>query len=501
MAQDETTSQTKLGIDLGTELSLQSDRLVHRLKGVFIGMEQDECIIVRVTPEQFRGISPNYLWRSPVICRYVHQGRIFGFQSNFLDAISFPISALLLSYPEQVECVELRQHPRTECFLPGLLTKRDSEERFEAFILDISEGGCRCSIHSQANEAFDAFEPGDPVELYTSLGTQGQRSFRAVVRNIYLTEIQELLVGMQFDELAGEDRGFVVQFILNTNSEMRAQSFQEFQEWQGHRLPRDLAALYIDSYPTEIIDGSGLRPVSLQVAVGLDFDARKDLIDLRVTPGLPDAQSWKRMLDDLRKRGLNRCLLAVSGERPGLMEALSDAFPDSDLQLCFRSLLTRVHKKTHPKDRFEDELRKIGKAENFHEGLDMWGDLLDKFRERYAELCAELDEKPFQYLVFLNLPIDIREEFSSVASIQSLFSILDGFRLSSGGSFASGDDLLIKAFWANWRLHGNSQEPIPSLASNLGLLEERFEQIFLDRPNRTPFMKRTAGFQGLDKPG
>ncbi|MEE8587466.1 MAG: transposase [Acidobacteriota bacterium] len=501
MAQDEPTPQTALGIDLGTELSLQSDRLVHRLKGVFIGMDRDECIIVRVSPEQFRGILPHYLWRSPVICRYVHEGRVFGFQSNFLDAISFPISALFLSYPERVECVDLRQHPRTECFVPSLLSKRESQERFETFILDISEGGCRCSIHSQATQAFDAFEPGDQVELHTSLGTQGRRSFRAVVRNLCLTEIQELLVGLQFEELAGEDRAFVVQFILNTNSELRAQSFQQFQEWQGHKLPRDLAALFIDSYAAEISDGSSSRPVSLQVVVGLDFEARKDLIEMRVTPGPPDAQVWGKVLDDLRQRGLNRCLFAVSGEQPGLAEALSATFPDSDLQLCFRSLLTRVHKQTHPKDGFQEELEKIGQAKDFRQGLDRWGDLLEKFRERYATLCAELEEKPFQYLVFLNLPIEIRHEFSGLASIESLFSILDGFRLSSGGSFASGDDLLIKAFWANWRLHANWQEPIQSLASNLGVLEERFEQIFLDRPNRTPFMRRTAGFQELDGTG
>ena len=418
-----------------------------------------------------------------------------------LDAISFPISALFLSYPERVECVDLRQYPRTECFLPSLLSKGESEQRFETFILDISEGGCRCSIHSQANEAFDAFELGDQVELHTSLGTQARRSFRAVVRNLYLTEIQELLVGLEFEELAGEDRGFVVQFILNTNSELRAQSFQEFQEWQGHKLPRDLAALFIDSYAAEISDGSSSRPVSLQLVVGLDFEARKDLIDMRVTPGGPDAQVWEKVLNDLRQRGLNRCLFAVSGEQPGLTEALSATFSDSDLQLCFQSLLTRVRKQAHPKDRLEEDLEKIGQAEDFRQGLEQWGDLLERFRERYAALCAELEEKPFQYLVFLNLPIEIRHEFSGLASIKSLFSILDGFRLSSGGSFASGDDLLIKAFGANWRLHGDWQEPIQSLASNIGILEERFEQIFRDRPNRTPFMKRTAGFQNLDDAG
>lgn len=499
MPQDQSGDQGELGIELGTELSLQSDRLVHRLKGVFIGMDPGQCIIVRVSPEQFRGISPNYLWRSPVICRYVHEGRIFGFKTSFLDAVSFPISAIFLSYPENIECVELRQHTRTECFLPGILAKQGTAD-FETFILDISEGGCRCSIRSGAEEAFKALEPGDQVSLHASLGTQSRRDFQAEVRNIFQTDTHELLVGLQFHELAGKDRGYLVQFILNTDAEMRARSFREFQQWQDHKLPQDLMAIFLDSYPAEIGSGGSIRPVSLQVVMGLDFDARKDLIDLSVAAGASESRDWAAVVGTLQQRGLKRCLLAVTGDRPGLAEAVSNAFPESDLQLCYRRLLARVRKETRPEDCVEAELRRIGRAENFRQGLDQLGELVAQIRGRYPHLCSDLEEKAFQYLVFLNLPTSVRDEFSGVSSIEDLFSTLDGFRSSSGGAFASQDDLLIKAFWANWRLHGSRQEPVKSVARNIEVLLERFEQVFLDRPNRTPFMKRTAGFEDLKEP-
>lgn len=495
----EPRNQGELGIELGTELSLQSDRLVHRLKGVFIGMDPKQCIIVRVSPEQFRGISPNYLWRSPVICRYVHQGRVFGFKSVFLDAISFPISALFLSYPENIECVELRQHARTECFLPGILVKPGAPE-FETFILDISEGGCRCSIRSAAEEAFNALEPGDRISLQTSLGTQSRRDFQAEVRNIYQTDTRELLVGLQFLQLAGEDRGVLVQFILNTDAEMRARSFREFRQWQGHKLPQDLVALFLDSYQAEIGEGGSAGSVSLQVVMGLDFDARKDLIELCVATDPCEGSDWAALIDTLRQRGLRRCLFAVAGDRPGLAEAVSDAFPESDLQLCYRSLLARVRQATRPEDCVEAELRRIGRAQNFHQGLEEWGSLVERFRERYPDLCSHLEEKSFRYMVFLNLPPNLRDEFSGVSSIEDLFHTLDGFRHSSGGSFASQDDLLIKAFWANWRLYGSRQEPVKVVARNMEVLLERFEQVFLDRPNRTPLLKRTAGFESQKEP-
>jgi len=115
-----------------------------------------------------------------------------------------------------------------------------------------------------------------------------------------------------------------------------------------------------DRYPVLILDGVVLarrtgagalrRPVL--VALGIDEEGRKEIIDFRLAPG-ESAQAWETFLTDLYRRGLrgrNLKLVCVDGGS-GLNAALPIVYPDIPVQRCWahksRNILSHVRRKDH----------------------------------------------------------------------------------------------------------------------------------------------------------
>lgn len=474
--------EDNLAIGLGTEISLQFDRIMRRIDGVFVGMSRGECLIVQVDTSVFDRMNSGYLWRSEVIGRYLHNGRVVGFKAKFLEVISFPIKAVFISYPEKLESIDLRRHPRTDCYLPARITHRGRE--WEAHILDISEGGCRCSVKDYPDPQEVELSVEDQVVLNTHLlGDEHAHEFQAEIRSMEDGgEEKERLLGLRFRQISAEDRGCVLQFILNVDSEIREQSYRDFEQWKARRLQRDVMAVYLHRFHTAVESDSGIREVTLFAALGLDFEGRRELLDEVVESRGDDAKGWQRLLQRLEERGVERCLFAISGDDPGVCQAIAAVFPASDHQLSFQGLMDKARRTARPEDHLVEELEELRQEASFLTGLDRLNDLVAKYRLSNPEMSNELQERAFQYLMFLNLPVEIRSEFADVSLLDSLFSILDGFRKSVGGHFASESDLLSKGFWASWRMQYEWREPIGSIVSNREKIAERFETVFMDRP-------------------
>jgi transposase-like protein len=183
---------------------------------------------------------------------------------------------------------------------------------------------------------------------------------------------------------------------------------EEFNKWKR----RDLSALEITYL---ILDGirlgvrAGTREKeAVLVAWAFLEDGSRELIS--VSLGNHESYSaWKGFLEDMIKRGLNEPLLTVIDGCPGLIKAVKEVFPNSDIQRCTKHRTENILDKVLKEDRakVKDSLRKIFYATTYdhaREAIEMfkrdWGkkypSALECLQED-IELCLTYYKYPYRH--------------------------------------------------------------------------------------------------------
>jgi transposase-like protein len=144
------------------------------------------------------------------------------------------------------------------------------------------------------------------------------------------------------------------------------------------------------------------------VAWGFLEDGSRELIG--VSLGNQESYSaWKGFLQDMIKRGLKEPLLTVIDGCPGLIKAVGELLPDSDIQRCTKHRTENVLDKVLKEDRVKvkDSLRKIFYASTYEhakEAIEMfknnWGkkypSAVDCLMED-LELCLTYYKYPYRH--------------------------------------------------------------------------------------------------------
>lgn len=214
---------------------------------------------------------------------------------------------------------------------------------------------------------------------------------REVVPLLYMNGISTRKVKGSIKRLL-KDKGFSHQNVLRLTERI----VEEFRGWRRRDLS-DLKVLYL------ILDGIrlGVRASTREkeaVLVARAFleDGRAELISVDL--GNQESYSaWKGFLEDMVKRGLNDPLLTVIDGCPGLIKAVEELLPNSDIQRCTKHRTENVLNKVLKEDRtkVKDSLRKIFYASSYEhakEAIELfkkdWG---RKYPSALESLTGDID--------------------------------------------------------------------------------------------------------------
>jgi len=113
---------------------------------------------------------------------------------------------------------------------------------------------------------------------------------------------------------------------------------EEVTAWQARPLDRVYAVVFFDALRVKIRDEGTVRNKAVYVALGVRTDGRRDILGLWIeqTEG---AKFWLKVFTDLRARGCEDILIAVTDGLKGMPEALAAAFPLTTLQTCIVHLI------------------------------------------------------------------------------------------------------------------------------------------------------------------
>src|SRR5271167_3568904 len=112
----------------------------------------------------------------------------------------------------------------------------------------------------------------------------------------------------------------------------------EVTAWQSRPLEPVYAMVFFDALRVKIREDGVVRNKAVYLALGVQRDGTRDILGIWIetTEG---AKFWMKVFNDLKTRGVNDILIAVTDGLKGMPEAPGAVFPATTLQTCIVHLI------------------------------------------------------------------------------------------------------------------------------------------------------------------
>jgi transposase-like protein len=146
-------------------------------------------------------------------------------------------------------------------------------------------------------------------------------------RGMSVREVQAFLAEMYGVEVSPE-------FISSVTDAVMA----EVGAWQSRPLEPMYPVIFFDALRVKIREETVVRSKAVYLALGVLPDGTRDILGLWIE-NTEGAKFWMKVFNDLKTRGCNDILIAVTDGLKGMGEALGVVYPASTLQTCIVHLI------------------------------------------------------------------------------------------------------------------------------------------------------------------
>ncbi len=112
----------------------------------------------------------------------------------------------------------------------------------------------------------------------------------------------------------------------------------EVTAWQARALETMYPVVFFDALRVKIREDAVVRSKAVYLALGVLPDGSKDILGLWIE-NTEGAKFWMKVFNDLKTRGCNDILIAVTDGLKGMPEALAAVYPATTLQTCIVHLI------------------------------------------------------------------------------------------------------------------------------------------------------------------
>ena len=112
----------------------------------------------------------------------------------------------------------------------------------------------------------------------------------------------------------------------------------EVTAWQSRPLEQVYPVVFFDALRVKIREDAVVRSKAVYLALGVLADGTRDILGIWIE-NTEGAKFWMKVFNDLKTRGCNDILIAVTDGLKGMPEALGTVFPATTLQTCIVHLI------------------------------------------------------------------------------------------------------------------------------------------------------------------
>jgi transposase-like protein len=146
-------------------------------------------------------------------------------------------------------------------------------------------------------------------------------------RGMTMREIQGFLAEQYATEVSPEFISSVTDAVMS-----------EVTAWQARPLEPMYPVVFFDALRVKIREDAVVRNKAIYLALGVQSDGTRDILGLWIE-NTEGAKFWMKVFNDLKTRGVNDILIAVTDGLKGMQEALGAVFPTTTLQTCIVHLI------------------------------------------------------------------------------------------------------------------------------------------------------------------
>jgi len=255
-------------------------------------------------------------------------------------------------------------------------------------------------------------------------------------RGMTVREIQAFLAEQYATEVSPEFISCVTDAVMS-----------EVSAWQGRPLEPMYPVVFFDALRVKIREDAVVRNKAIYLALAVRRDGTREILGLWIE-GTEGAKFWMKVFNDLRTRGVEDILIAVTDGLKGMPEALAAVYPATTLQTCIVHLIRHSLDYANWKERkpLAAALKPIYQAASaeaaeaalsaFEAGP--WG-------TKFPTVAASWRRAWSQVIPFFAFPAPIRKVIYTTNAIESVNAQLRKI-LKSRGHFPS-DDAAAKLIW------------------------------------------------------
>ncbi|WP_375576631.1 IS256 family transposase [Paracidovorax oryzae] len=221
----------------------------------------------------------------------------------------------------------------------------------------------------------------------------------------------------------------------------------EVTAWQSRPLEPMYPVVFFDALRVKIREDAVVRNKAIYLALGVLADGSRDILGLWIE-GTEGAKFWMKVFNDLKTRGVNDILIAVTDGLKGMPEALGAVFPATTLQTCIVHLIRASLDFASWKDRrgLAAALKPVYAAPTMEAALAE----LDAFEagpwgQKFPTVVAAWRRAWDRVIPFFAFPPAIREVIYTTNAIESINAQLRKI-IKTRGHFPS-DDAATKLIW------------------------------------------------------
>ncbi|PRH38026.1 IS256 family transposase [Burkholderia gladioli] len=255
-------------------------------------------------------------------------------------------------------------------------------------------------------------------------------------RGMTVREIQAFLLEQYGTEVSPD-------FISSVTDEVMA----EVTAWQARPLELMYPVVFFDALRVKIRENAVVRNKAIYLALGVLPDGTRDILGLWIE-GTEGAKFWMKVFNDLKTRGVNDILIAVTDGLKGMPEALAAVFPATTLQTCIVHLMRNSLDYASWKNRrgLAAAIRPIytaASAEAAQAELDAFAD--GEWGRRFPTVSASWRNAWDRVIPFFAFPPAIRKIIYTTNSIENINGQLRKI-IKTRGHFPS-DEAATKLIW------------------------------------------------------
>ena len=158
----------------------------------------------------------------------------------------------------------------------------------------------------------------------------------------------------------------------------------QIEDWQKRPLDEVYPIVFIDAVHFSVRDNGQIRKLAAYVILAVSMTGHKEVLSIHIGEN-ESAKYWLGVLNELKNRGVKDVLVICADGLTGMKEAVSAAFPQTELQRCIvhqvRNTLKYVGEKN--KKEFANDLKTVYHAPSEDAALEALDRVTEKWEDDY----------------------------------------------------------------------------------------------------------------------